>query len=223
MKRHLKFALSAAVIGVSTGFLTGLSVSPVVQVVLTSVLALVTALVSVMSGVTLEHDPATAKPRVSIDPMPTAVFAFTLAIGACFGVMVRTHAWLGPDIPNLAKQAGVPQADIYKQMIAQMFPPTPLAQGPSPKGADAKEKADPKQAEEKQRLAGSPFVAGLYSERLRDECSELTVASPADLRQQLHISADSNLQALESIKDDAKLGRLVRTLCASLESSSESH
>lgn len=94
-----------AVIGISTGFLVGLSLSPVVAGVLSSVLTLVLSAVGALAGLTEKADsdepPATPKPHgtsrlPALDVRPVAAMCLALACGSGAGMLARSNDLFGP-------------------------------------------------------------------------------------------------------------------------------
>jgi hypothetical protein len=81
------FALIA--IGLSIGWMMGMSVSPVVQTILTSVIAVVVSMLSLLMGV-----PPKTKTPVAL--WPIALFMVTMVLGSAGGVFTRTNDLLGP-------------------------------------------------------------------------------------------------------------------------------
>src|ERR1700676_95537 len=84
--------LCLALAAISVGWLIGLSTSPVLQVIVGSLIAVIVAVVGALSGITSqlgpldEHTvekpktPLPAVNRVSVNPMPVAIFAVGLSV-----------------------------------------------------------------------------------------------------------------------------------------------
>jgi len=82
-----------AVVGVATGWLTGLSLSPVAGTVIAALLAAIGALVSALGGVSISSGASLQLTR-RVDAAPLAVLAVTIALFAPLGVAARTSGWL---------------------------------------------------------------------------------------------------------------------------------
>lgn len=97
--------ISLIIIGISFGWLIGMSASPVMHIVVTSLVALVVSLITILSG--LEKKEADAEVNSekkdmhnhllnrSINPVPIMLMMLGIVLGSMSGVWTRTHALLG--------------------------------------------------------------------------------------------------------------------------------
>jgi hypothetical protein len=117
-KIPLSHLISIIIIGISFGWLIGMTTSPVMQIVVTSLVALVVSLVTILSGLEKKEDKegeemgSEKKKRAnqflnrSINPIPIMLMMIGIVLGSMTGVWTRTHEWLGgPDaVPKTLKQ-----------------------------------------------------------------------------------------------------------------------
>jgi hypothetical protein len=104
-------SIAVALAGLAIGWIAGLSVSPVVSSIMAALLAIGVAVVAALAGLpgnspqprTDEENAnaRTSNSNVAVNPIPVAVFTVCLALGASFGVYVRSNHWLAP-VPTLA-------------------------------------------------------------------------------------------------------------------------
>ncbi len=115
-------AFSLIAIGLSVGWLMGLSVTPgVTSSILTSLMTVVVLLITVVSGLektTPDNEPQ--KWRVS--PIPIALFMVSLVVGSSLGVYARTHNWLGVDVPPVASSPTGSEKGSSAPVVAQSTP-----------------------------------------------------------------------------------------------------
>jgi fumarate reductase subunit D len=93
------------IIGISLGWMIGLSESPVISSVISAILTLVVSVLVVISGAETEnkdHSLKILKAKFSL--LPIAIFCFSIAIVGTIGVYVRVHNLLGVDHPPTEKK-----------------------------------------------------------------------------------------------------------------------
>lgn len=111
-------ALSAASLGLLTGLLIGLSVADVVSSVIAGLVAMLGAFFGLQPS--KEDAPEKARGRT----IRIGAFAGCCAAALIIGVVLRTHAWLSPDITTQVSQleaAGYSKADALSLVTYQRF------------------------------------------------------------------------------------------------------
>ena len=106
-------------IGLSLGWLVGLSVSPVIQAVLGVLLTSIVGVVGALAGI--QNPTEKGITSLQITPVPMFLLMIGIALGSTGGIMARTHGWLSPP------PAVVAEAKTFSAPIAQSAPAEPAA------------------------------------------------------------------------------------------------
>jgi hypothetical protein len=140
-------SLLLLIIGVSLGWLVGLSVSPVLYIILGGVITLIVGAVGILVG--LDQDSGNKngsdsdkdskllsfhKRAISISPLPLALLILGLGIGACAGIYARTNAVFGPNPQKFAQKwagTGLNEKIIQQRLFDQLYPPAGIIENPN--------------------------------------------------------------------------------------------
>jgi hypothetical protein len=217
------------VAAISVGWLVGLSASPVVNVVVGSVIALVVAIVSALSGIQSpsvgtgddskdESTRFTSSNRlVTLNPVPVAIFAVGLAVGATVGLVARTNEVFGPNKAMFVRRwqgTGLTDVEIKRRLFDQLYDATP-SQGSKAHDGDTK----PPQGNESRSINSGEvgrrtvLTAGLFAVSAED-CQLLAARHGADLRARLLLlEGDPIKTPLQACHSDDCLEAIKAILC----------
>ena len=192
----MKYILQVLVIGLSLGWLIGMSESPVIASVITTLLALIISAITIMSGIESSKPILGELTKVKMGPI--TILIFSIALGSIIGIFVRTNNYLGRNIDEKIKV----------QEIIQLY---------SHYGIDSNKIAlrlfnanypEIKPSETWQQVAGV-----LKSARAPKDCDQLCYSSGVELRNEVKLSADPAIASLASISDDIILQNKIKEVC----------
>jgi hypothetical protein len=231
-KTEYRSLVSLLVIGLSVGWLMGLSVSPVVQTVVGVVITSAAAIVGALAGVSMKtatsdaSDQATEEDSarrlnaasaarsyvagsktLAINPSPLALLLFGMILGSLVGVCARTNGWLGPNPDRIASRwsdTDLTKQEIKRRLFDQVYP------SPSTPTHSKKESS-----EAGELPINKPFTGGLFAAST-DRCELLLGRAGDELRSRLLlISSDREKTIIETCKlDEVCLEAIREVVCA---------
>jgi len=194
--------ISFILIGLSLGWLIGLSVSPVLHIIVGSIITLLISLISVLGGISsvskFDKEPRSDQinlkvPTISnINLILIALFTITLAIGASLGTYNRTNDKLGlyPDnLINKWSQDSTVRVRLKEELFKKLYLETVI---------ESKE---------------NQLTAGLFRLTVED-CELLTLKKGEDLRSNLLLISNGKIDLI--IKDcnsDECLQEIKKMIC----------
>lgn len=115
--------------GLGVGWLIGLSVSPVLHIVVASVIALIVGVTGALMGLSNIGDvkESLLKKISEANPLPVTLLVIGLGLGASFGVLSRTHNWLGKNSSDIIQEwqrNGLDSLKIATQIFDNLYPPS---------------------------------------------------------------------------------------------------
>ena len=206
------------------GWLVGLSASPILHVIVGSVIALIVAIVGALAGVQLEvgaKDESKDTPNgmpvgtvkgFSVNPLPVAVFAVGLALGATTGIFARTNEFFGPNTERFVKHwqgIGLTDVEIKRRLFEELYP---VASHNHTQAAKSDEKDSNAQLEAS-NMRASALTAALLSVSVSD-CQLLAGKHGDELRARLlTINSDGIQSAVKECKGDDCLNAIRVLIC----------
>jgi hypothetical protein len=185
------------IIGLSLGWMVGLSVSPVLQVVVSSIITFIVSVVSVLVGFTYTNGTINdvnsrtiLNKRINI--LPLALFVLSTAIGVSFGIYNRTNERFGlyPDnLINRWSEDSITRERMKVDLFKKMY-------------IESNEESKQKQ-----------FTAGLFSVTV-DDCGSLISKKGEDLRASLIQVSNGQFDSLiKSCDSDTCLNSIRDIIC----------
>lgn len=94
--QKIKTFVNLTLIGISIGWMIGLSQSPIISGVVSTILAFIISILIAVSGLDYsKNENRNLISKVNISLFPIAIFCFFLSISGTMGIYVRTHNYLG--------------------------------------------------------------------------------------------------------------------------------
>lgn len=207
------------------GWLVGLSASPILHVIVGSVIALIVAIVGALAGIQLQisaKDESEDTPNgipmgtvrgVSVNPLPVAVFAVGLALGATTGISARTNEFFGPNAGRFVKRwqgIGLTDVETKRRLFEELYP---AGSHNHTQAAKSDGKDSNAQLDEASNLRASALTAALLSVAVSD-CQLLAGKHGDELRARLlTLNSDVIQSAAKECKGDDCLNAIRMLIC----------
>ncbi len=213
---------------VSVGWLMGLSVSPVLHILVASLVAAVVAVVSALSGIRppAEYNGIGGKQEglsiarvnhIQVSPVPVAILAFGLAVGASAGTVARTNEIFAPNKAMFVRRwqgTGMSDIEVKRRLFDQLYPPLPPKEKDvsSPEQAKSQARESPEKPRDNAGRSNA-LTAALFAASA-EECQLLAAKHGSDLRARLLLLEGDRLEKpLQACHSDDCLEGIKELLC----------
>lgn len=129
------------VVGLSIGWLAGLSTSPVVSILISGAMGAAISIIAVLGGFSKDAtDGKGGSARIpDANPLHLCALSVGLAAGASVGLYARTHYWLTPTPSSVLQQRvddwssiGISKADVAKALFSKWKSDSRITSAPVP-------------------------------------------------------------------------------------------